>query len=52
MKDLSAGEWTLLSTEVTDKNGRVCYVIPEDKALSYGMYPVKMVVRLVISFIY
>ncbi|KAF4523498.1 hypothetical protein B566_EDAN004569 [Ephemera danica] len=39
MKDLPAGEWTLLSTEITDKNGRICYTIPDDKALSYGMYP-------------
>lgn len=45
MKDAPAGEWTLLATEVTDKNGRIIYTIPDDKALGYGMYPVKMVVR-------
>lgn len=44
MKD-SAGEWTLLSTEVTDKTGRISYRIPEGSTLSYGMYPIKMVVR-------
>ncbi|XP_012231454.1 protein retinal degeneration B isoform X4 [Linepithema humile] len=45
MKDAPAGEWTYISTEVTDKNGRVIYKIPDDKALGYGLYPVKMVVR-------
>lgn len=47
MKDAPAGEWQLLSTEVTDKNGRVSYSIPSDKALGYGIYPIKMVVRYV-----
>lgn len=45
MKDAPAGEWQLLSTEVTDKNGRVSYTIPSDKSLGYGIYPIKMVVR-------
>ncbi|XP_037919293.1 protein retinal degeneration B isoform X2 [Hermetia illucens] len=45
MKDPPAGEWTLLSTEVTDKNGRVIYTIEREKALGYGIYPIKMVVR-------
>ncbi|XP_076755807.1 retinal degeneration B [Xylocopa sonorina] len=45
MKDTPAGEWTYLSTEITDKNGRITYKIPDDKALEYGLYPVKMVVR-------
>lgn len=45
MRDAPGGEWFLLATEVTDKTGRVSYTIPEDKALGYGMYPVKMVVR-------
>ncbi|KAJ1532074.1 hypothetical protein ONE63_000703 [Megalurothrips usitatus] len=45
MKDAPAGEWQLLSTEVTDKNGRVSYTFPSDKALGYGIYPIKMVVR-------
>ncbi|XP_011708156.1 PREDICTED: protein retinal degeneration B isoform X2 [Wasmannia auropunctata] len=45
MKNAPAGEWTFLSTEVTDKNGRIIYKIPDDKALGYGLYPVKMVVR-------
>lgn len=48
MKDAPAGEWQLLSTEVTDKNGRVSYTIPSDKSLGYGIYPIKMVVRLVL----
>ncbi|KAF2905240.1 hypothetical protein ILUMI_00964 [Ignelater luminosus] len=45
MRDTPAGEWTLISTEVTDKTGRITYTIPDDKSLSYGLYPVKMVVR-------
>ncbi|KAL1140219.1 hypothetical protein AAG570_000151 [Ranatra chinensis] len=45
MKDSSAGEWSLLATEVTDKTGRISYTIPDNKALGYGLYPVKMVVR-------
>ncbi|XP_020294135.1 protein retinal degeneration B isoform X3 [Pseudomyrmex gracilis] len=45
MKNPPAGEWTYLSTEVTDKNARIIYKIPDDKALGYGLYPVKMIVR-------
>ncbi|XP_023216410.1 protein retinal degeneration B-like isoform X2 [Centruroides sculpturatus] len=45
MKDQHNGEWMLLSTEITDKNGRITYVIPREKAVGYGMFPVKMVVR-------
>ncbi|XP_017063605.1 protein retinal degeneration B isoform X3 [Drosophila eugracilis] len=45
MKDPPAGEWTFLSTEVTDKNGRISYIIPDQVSLGYGIYPVKMVVR-------
>lgn len=45
MKDAPAGEWVLMSTEVTDKNGRINYEIPKDKTLGYGIHPVKMVVR-------
>jgi 5-hydroxyisourate hydrolase-like protein (transthyretin family) len=45
MKDAPAGEWILLATEVTDKTGRITYTFPEDSALGYGMYPIKMVVR-------
>lgn len=45
MKDPPAGEWTYLTTEITDKTGRVAYSIPDDKALGYGIHPIKMVVR-------
>lgn len=45
MRDPPGGEWQQISTEVTDKNGRIAFTIPPDKALSCGMYPVKMVVR-------
>ncbi|XP_043676418.1 protein retinal degeneration B isoform X1 [Vespula pensylvanica] len=45
MKDPPVSEWTFLNTEVTDKNGRITYRIPDDKALGYGLYPVKMIVR-------
>lgn len=45
MKDQRRGEWTYLATEVTDKNGRLSYTIPKGKALGFGMFPVKLVVR-------
>ncbi|XP_015041504.2 protein retinal degeneration B isoform X2 [Drosophila pseudoobscura] len=45
MKDPPAGEWTFLTTEMTDKNGRISYNIPDQLSLGYGIYPVKMVVR-------
>lgn len=40
-----SGEWGHLTTEVTDKTGRITYTIPKDKTLGFGMYPVKAVVR-------
>ncbi|XP_051279756.1 membrane-associated phosphatidylinositol transfer protein 2 isoform X4 [Dicentrarchus labrax] len=40
-----SGEWVYFSTEVTNSSGRVSFVIPEDKRLGIGVYPVKMVVR-------
>lgn len=45
MRDPPGGEWQQISTEVTDKNGRIAFTVPPDKALCCGMYPVKMVVR-------
>ncbi|KAL1501307.1 hypothetical protein ABEB36_006651 [Hypothenemus hampei] len=45
MKDPPSGEWILLSTEVTDKNGRISYTIPEAQSVGYGLYPIKMIVR-------
>ena len=45
MKNIRSGEWIYLSTEVTDKAGRVTYTLPEDKTLTFGLYPVKIVVR-------
>lgn len=42
MKDAPVGEWTHLSTEVTDKTGRITYTLPEEKSLGYGLYPVKV----------
>lgn len=40
-----SGEWVYFSTEVTNSSGRVSFVIPEDKRLGIGVYPIKMVVR-------
>ncbi|KAH1011851.1 hypothetical protein HUJ04_001131 [Dendroctonus ponderosae] len=45
MKDPPSGEWILLSTEVTDRTGRVSYAIPEVQSVGYGLYPIKMIVR-------
>lgn len=42
MKDAPLSEWTHLSTEVTDKTGRITYTLPEVKSLGYGLYPVKV----------
>ncbi|RVE68244.1 hypothetical protein OJAV_G00089110 [Oryzias javanicus] len=40
-----SGEWVYFCTEVTNSSGRVSFIIPEDKRLGIGVYPVKMVVR-------
>ncbi|XP_077292954.1 retinal degeneration B [Arctopsyche grandis] len=45
MKEPPAGEWLMLATEVTDKTGRVSYTMPDDKVISCGIYPIKLVVR-------
>ena len=45
MKDPPMGEWTQVTSGITDKNGRIMYTIPQDKALGYGIYPIKMIVR-------
>ncbi|XP_022246959.1 protein retinal degeneration B-like isoform X2 [Limulus polyphemus] len=45
MKDSHSAEWTFLTTESSDKNGRVYYTLPKEKALGYGVFPIKMIVR-------
>ncbi|XP_053726043.1 membrane-associated phosphatidylinositol transfer protein 2-like isoform X7 [Synchiropus splendidus] len=40
-----SGEWVYFNTEVTNSSGRVSFLVPEDKRLGIGVYPVKMVVR-------
>ncbi|XP_047197472.1 membrane-associated phosphatidylinositol transfer protein 2 isoform X3 [Hippoglossus stenolepis] len=40
-----SGEWVCFNTEVTNSSGRVSFILPEDKRLGVGVYPVKMVVR-------
>ncbi|XP_063310377.1 membrane-associated phosphatidylinositol transfer protein 2 [Pelobates fuscus] len=40
-----AGEWVYFDTEISNGSGRISYVIPENKRLGIGVYPVKMVVR-------
>ncbi|XP_069577626.1 membrane-associated phosphatidylinositol transfer protein 2-like isoform X3 [Brachyistius frenatus] len=40
-----SGEWVYYNTEVTNSSGRVSFILPEDKRLGIGVYPVKMVVR-------
>lgn len=44
-----AGDWVYLSTQVTDKTGRVSYTIPPEKSFSYGIHHAKMVVRYICS---
>lgn len=45
MLEPPGGEWIFLATEVTDKTGRISHTIPNSKALGYGIYPFKIVVR-------
>ncbi|GAB0094369.1 protein retinal degeneration B [Sergentomyia squamirostris] len=45
MRDPPGGEWMHVTTEVTDKTGRIQYTLEREKAMGYGIYPVKMVVR-------
>ncbi|XP_060106115.1 membrane-associated phosphatidylinositol transfer protein 2 isoform X4 [Heteronotia binoei] len=40
-----SGEWVYFDTEITNSSGRISYVIPENKRLGIGVYPVKMVIR-------
>lgn len=40
-----SGEWVHFHTELTNSSGRVSYVLPENKRLGIGVFPVKMVVR-------
>nr|XP_034953939.1 membrane-associated phosphatidylinositol transfer protein 2 isoform X5 [Zootoca vivipara] len=40
-----SGEWAYFDTEVTNSSGRISYIIPKNKRLGIGVYPVKMVVR-------
>lgn len=47
-----SGEWVYFDTELTNSSGRVSYVIPENRRLSIGVYPVKMVVRYAKSHCY
>ena len=45
MKDPPAGDWIRVSTEVTDKSGRVTLTLPSAHTMGYGIYPVRMLVR-------
>ncbi|XP_043548555.1 membrane-associated phosphatidylinositol transfer protein 2 isoform X3 [Chiloscyllium plagiosum] len=40
-----AGEWVYFDTDITNNSGRISYIIPKDKRLGVGVYPVKMVIR-------
>ncbi|CAK8679942.1 unnamed protein product [Clavelina lepadiformis] len=40
-----ASEWVLVATEMTNSHGRITCVIPDERKLGVGIYPVKMVVR-------
>ncbi|OWR54650.1 protein retinal degeneration B [Danaus plexippus] len=45
IRDPPAGEWTLLSTVVTDKTGRITYTLTDKQSVGCGIYPVRAVVR-------
>uniref|UniRef100_A0A8C8SNH1 Phosphatidylinositol transfer protein membrane associated 1 n=1 Tax=Pelusios castaneus TaxID=367368 RepID=A0A8C8SNH1_9SAUR len=40
-----SGKWVHYGTEVTSSSGRLAFLIPPDKVLGIGMYPLRMVVR-------
>lgn len=40
-----SGHWTLLGTQLTDRNGRLAFSVPKDLGLGYGLFPVKAIVR-------
>ncbi|NWY98926.1 PITM2 protein, partial [Loxia curvirostra] len=40
-----SGEWVYFDTEISNSSGRISYVIPKERRLGIGVYPVKMVVR-------
>ncbi|KAH7956452.1 hypothetical protein HPB52_009916 [Rhipicephalus sanguineus] len=40
-----SGHWTLLGTQLTDRNGRLSFSMPKDLGLGYGLFPVKAIVR-------
>ncbi|XP_030438655.1 membrane-associated phosphatidylinositol transfer protein 2 isoform X6 [Gopherus evgoodei] len=40
-----SGEWIYFDTEISNSSGRISYVIPENKRLGIGVYPIRMVVR-------
>ncbi|KAM4532411.1 membrane-associated phosphatidylinositol transfer protein 2 isoform 1-T1 [Fundulus diaphanus] len=40
-----SGEWVYFDTELTNSSGRISFVLPANKRLGIGVYPVKMVVR-------
>lgn len=44
-RDPPTGDWQLLGTALTDKGGRLSLTLPQEKRLSCGLYPVKMIVR-------
>ena len=36
MKDPSVGDWSFVSTEVTDKHGRLTFQLPAPHTVGYG----------------
>ncbi len=42
MKEPPAGDWMFISTEVTDKHGRLMLTLPPEHTMGYGLYPVSM----------
>ncbi|XP_058613920.1 PITP-less RdgB-like protein isoform X1 [Onychostoma macrolepis] len=41
----ASGRWVLYDTVVTSSSGRVSYIIPDNKRIGVGVYPIKMVVK-------
>ena len=45
MKDPPAGEWIYITTELTDKHGKIILELPPKHTMGFGVYPVRMLVR-------
>jgi hypothetical protein len=49
MKEPPAGDWIFISTQVTDKHGRLTnFTLPFEHTVGYGLYPVRLYIVLIV----